>query len=209
MGLHEELDKLRAWIQRRIDVVDGAYDAILLDYGLCGNGTGGVRARGMPIVIPRARDLCTVHLGSYAAFPENFEHSLSASWSSVWYIERSATCLRTPDRADAIKDCPEHAYLLARFGEKNAGYVWDVWHPVGKGKKLRFIELAETEGLWYAKEMRERAATEARELTILHEDSRLLRALLAGDCDDDNFIVVPPGQAIVRECNMNRVLSTD
>jgi len=54
-GLHQTPDKMRLVIQEKIDEVNsGGFDYILLGYGLCGNGTLGIKARDIPVVIPKA-----------------------------------------------------------------------------------------------------------------------------------------------------------
>ena len=80
---HVNPDGLRKQIQDIIDGTPDKYDAILLGYGLCGNSTSGLRARSIPLVIPRAHDCCTVFLGSRAAFLEHFGLTPSAQWSSA------------------------------------------------------------------------------------------------------------------------------
>ena len=64
---HVNPDKLRGQIQTIIDSTPDHYDAILLGYGLCGNGTAGLKARSIPLIIPRAHDCCTIFLGSRQA----------------------------------------------------------------------------------------------------------------------------------------------
>ena len=54
---HENSAALRGLIQEKIDgASEGQYDAILLGYGLCGNGTVGLVARSTQLVLPRAHD---------------------------------------------------------------------------------------------------------------------------------------------------------
>ena len=68
---HDRSDNLRRIIQKKIDDCVGKnYDAILLVYGLCGNSTVGLKARDLPLVIPRAHDCCTLFLGSKDLFQE-------------------------------------------------------------------------------------------------------------------------------------------
>src|SRR5574340_867574 len=56
-GLHDNPDQLRATLQGMIDETDETQDeAIAFGYGLCSNGLAGLRARGIPLVIPRAHD---------------------------------------------------------------------------------------------------------------------------------------------------------
>lgn len=92
---HVNPHQLRREIQEAIDSTAEGYDAILLGYGLCGNSTAGLKARSIPLVIPRAHDCCTIFLGSREAFLEHFGQTPSAQWSSVCYFERLGDGTRT------------------------------------------------------------------------------------------------------------------
>jgi hypothetical protein len=221
LGLHETPEALRSRLQERIDAAElasalaaaspagGAYDAILLGYGLCGNGLVGVAARRLPIVLPRAHDCCTVLLGSRSAFLERFSESLSASWSSAGYIERGSTYFRASELGRSVGYGLEMEELAAQYGEENAAYIWETMHPQAKETKLRFIEMPETSGLGYAEAMRAKAAEEGKEFLLIPGDSRLLRALLAGGWDEGEFLVVPPGKSVVGVYDHELVISAE
>ena len=58
-------------VQRLIDESDnGSYDAILLGYGLCGNGTRGLKTARTPLVMMRGHDCISFLLGSGERFRE-------------------------------------------------------------------------------------------------------------------------------------------
>jgi hypothetical protein len=225
LGLHEKPELLRAALQERIDAVSAAsdaargtpvswggaagkvYDAILLGYGLCGNGLAGLEARSIPLVLPRAHDCCTILLGSRAAFLEHFGESLSASWSSAGYIERGTTYFRSSDMGKSVGYGLEYDDLVEKYGEENAAYVWDTVHPVIEETKLRFIETDETAGLGYAEKMRKQAADEGKEFILYRGSTRLLRALISGGWDEKEFLIVPPGCRIEPTYDHDRVVS--
>jgi len=204
LGLHESPEGLRLRLQDRIDEAvaasekaasSEAYEAILLGYGLCGNGLAGLEARSLPLVLARAHDCCTLLLGSRAAFLESFGDALSASWSSAGYIERGSTCFRASEVGRAAGLGLEYEELVARYGEENARYVRDAMHPAAE-REIRYIETPETEGLGYAEKMRAKAAEEGKEFLLLRGSSRLLRGLANGAWDDEEYLVVPPGMRI-------------
>jgi hypothetical protein len=209
LGLHETPGTLGPRLQERIDAAGGEYDAVLLCYGLCGNGTVGIRARDLPLVLPRAHDCCTILLGSRTAFLERFGSNLSASWSSAGYIERGSTYFRASELGRAIGHGLEYEELVAQYGEDNARYVWDTLHPELAEKELRFIEMPETEGLGYAELMRAKSVEEGKQLLLLRGDSRLLRALLAGDWSEEEFLVIPPGKRLVGVYDQDRVIAAE
>ena len=70
-GLHDlETLTMRDLVQKAIDAVvetDG-YEAILLGYARCNDGLVGVKARKIPLIIPRAHDCITFFFGSRAAY---------------------------------------------------------------------------------------------------------------------------------------------
>jgi len=203
LGLHERSEKLNQALQARIDAAaesqapgGEAYDAILLGYGLCGNGTLGLEARKIPIVMPRAHDCCTLLLGSRAEFLARFGDKLSSSWSSAGYIERGATYFRASELGETSGIGLEYAELVARYGEENAAYVWETLHPERVETELRFIETPETSCLGYTGVMAARAASEGKDFVRLQGSSRLLEALLAGSWDEEEFLVVRPGERV-------------
>jgi hypothetical protein len=223
LGLHERPELLRTALQERIDAVSAAsdaaagetsswggaaekkYDAILLGYGLCGNGLAGLQARSIPLVLPRAHDCCTLLLGSRAAFLEHFGDSLSASWSSAGYIERGTTYFRSSDMGKTVGYGIEYDELVEKYGEENAAFVWETMHPVIEEAQLRFIETEETAGLGYAELMRKRAAEEGKEFVLYKGSSRLLAALIAGGWEAEEFLVVPPGKKIEPSYDHDRI----
>lgn len=212
LGLHERPGTLRDSLQPRIDAACASsalggerYDAILLGYGLCGNGLAGIRAGSIPLVIARAHDCCTILLGSRAEFLARFGDSLSARWSSAGYIERGATYFRASALGEYSGIGLEYAELVEKYGEENATYVWETLHPEAKETELRYIEIPETAGLGHADTMRAQAQAEGKTFTLLPGSMRLLRALVAGNWDETEFLVVQPGEHIEATYDHERV----
>jgi hypothetical protein len=72
---------MRSRIQERIDKVDPAqYDAILLGYALCGDGTAEITARQIPIVLLRAHDCIGVFMGGSDLYLRYVSDHLGATW---------------------------------------------------------------------------------------------------------------------------------
>src|SRR5512141_1788232 len=65
-GLHDiGAEGMSSRLQAVVDRVEpGRYDAIILGYALCNNGTAGLKAGHTRIVIPRAHDCITLFFGS-------------------------------------------------------------------------------------------------------------------------------------------------
>jgi hypothetical protein len=212
LGLHENSGRLNEMVQARIDAADVAkapggepYDAILLGYGLCGNGIAGIHARSLPLVIARAHDCCTILLGSRAEFLARFGENLSASWSSVGYIERGSTYFRASEIGHATGIGTDYQSLVEQYGEENAAFVWETLHPKIEEKELRYVEVPETSGLGHAETMRARAAAEGKEFILIPGNMRLLRGLVAGGWDETEYLIVPPGKHVEPTWDHDRV----
>jgi hypothetical protein len=200
LGEHARPDCLRQAIQGRIDAAQQQakpYDAVLLLYGLCGNATIGLQARGTRLVIPRAHDCCTILLGSRERFRDHFEDNLSAPFSSVGYLERGSYYLRTDLGDGQIHYGDQYAALVDQYGEDNARYIWESMHPEGlqaDEMQAAFIEIPETSGLDGEARFRARCEAEGKSYHRLDGDLRLIRALIHGDWNPEEFLVIEPGQ---------------
>jgi len=203
IGEHVHSATLREQLQRRITAAEESpkkYDAILLLFGLCGNSTVGLRTSHTPLVMPRAHDCCTILLGSRERFREHFGANPSTPFSSVGYFERGEYFLRTvDDRTELTYEDPYKAYV-EQYGEENAKYIWEAMHPEGLGEaeaKVVFIGHPETAHLGAEARFRGKAEAEGKVCVTLEGSLRLIRALVNGEWNPDEFLVVSPGETTV------------
>jgi hypothetical protein len=200
LGEHVHSDRLRQTLQAKIDQAEEAakgYDAILLLYGLCGNATAGLHVRKTRLVLPRAHDCCTILLGSKERFQEHFQQDPSTPFSSIGYLERGEYFVRTDTGDGQIQYGDQFAALVEQYGEDNAKYVWENMHPQGtesENKRVVFIDIPETSSLGAEQRFRKKAEQENRHVERLQGDLTLIRRLLDGDWDAEDFLVVAPGQ---------------
>jgi len=209
LAAHENSDRLRAQVQDAIDRAEGkGYSAVLLGYGLCGNSLSGIAARSLPLVLPRAHDCCTILLGSTGAFVSEFGDNLSAPWSSCGYVERSADYMRRSDSGRDNGFGLSLAEMAEKYGEENAAYLWETLHPSIEDSVRRFIELEETEGLGRAAMVGADARRDGKDFKLIRGNSRLLRALVDGPWNDQDFLVVRPGEAVRPLYDQDRVVES-
>jgi len=172
-------------------------DAIVLLYGLCNNGVRGLHAP-VPIVIPRAHDCITLLLGSRARYDEHFQANPGTFYRSPGWIERDGDPDANPAsvtrRLGIIRD---YAALVEKYGKDNADYLMETmgnWF-----KNYRRLSLIDT-GVGPYEEYRRICRDEAKEKNLTYEelagDTVLIRKLLNGDWNEQDFLVLQPGQKI-------------
>lgn len=96
--LHQNPDRLRAYLQKTIDSLYNI-DTLLLPMGRCGNGTLGLRSERAKLVLPRCSDCIDLLLNGGARDHRAFY--LTAGW------------LDNPHSIDT-----EYHYAIERYGEK-------------------------------------------------------------------------------------------
>ena len=199
---HDLAECLRQEIQREIDGAnDEGYDAILLGYGLCGNATVELQARGIPLVIPRAHDCCTLFLGSRLKFKELFGDNPSQPFSSLGYMERGDQYSHSPALRKILGLDRTYEDYVLQYGEENARYIMETLSLTldltEHQQKVLYIEIPETHQPGAEEEFRQKAAADGKEFVPIRGDLSLLRNLLHGQWNEEDFLVVPPGETIV------------
>jgi hypothetical protein len=196
-GLHDRAGAaMRDELQRRIDAVPAdEYDVILLGYALCGNGLHGLRARSLPVVVPRAHDCITLLLGSRARYEEEFARNPGTYFRSTGWMERGQgleplVSIRTGAGASLEE-------LIARYGEDNGRYLFRELNSYQQSySRLAYIHTGLEPDPEFARQAREEAAARHWEFAEIRGSLRLFRQLLAGDWPEEDFLVAPPGARI-------------
>jgi hypothetical protein len=195
-GLHDHPRNLRIALQTQIDAIEaGAYDAILLAYGLCGLSTAHITARHTPLVLPRAHDCITLYLGSQERYQEEFEQHPGTYWYSVDYMERGGG---TALGAASLQDNEaQYEAWVRKFGQEAADdlvaemrrwsqhYTRAVFIDTGLGDTEHFEQMA-----------REKAEREGWIFERKQGNRRLMEMLLRGEWPEPEFLMVPPGYTI-------------
>ena len=215
MLAHVEPAKLKELIQDKIDgSINGTerkYDAIILGFGLCGNAVIGLTCP-IPMVIPRAHDCCTIHLGSKEGFIKAFGGILSARWCSTGYFERARLLVSGFSDLEQLanyKTSAEYMGYLDKYDEETADYLWETLHPKMETNESVYIKIDEFEYSnsleMYKSDMEDAGVT----LKIVDGDISFLKSLVDGEWDDERFLVVPPGKKIAGVYDMDQVMKAE
>jgi hypothetical protein len=211
-GSHDKSDFLRESIQSKIDASQNGirkYDAILLCYGLCGNGTVNLLSRNNQLVIPRAHDCCTIFLGSKKKFKKYFSDNPSLSFSSAGYLERGDSYVHNASISKFLGLDKTYEDYVNLYGKENAEFIIQTLNPAlikEKDNKVIYIETRETRYLGYAEKCKEKAQAENKEFILLKGSSRLIKNLVLGNWNAKEFLIVKPNQNTVGIYDHNKII---
>jgi hypothetical protein len=189
-GLHNDPPKLRQGLQGAIDRAEAGTDAeaIALGYGLCSRGVEGIVARRCLLVLPRAHDCITLLLGCRERYAAYVARHPGTYWYSPGWNRRHVP--PGPERYRLLREG-----YAAQFGEENADYLMEqeqAWFEhydraayVDQGVGPIEPDLEFT---------RECAAWLGWSFDHQKGDPGLIRTLLAGEWDEERFLVLSPGQ---------------
>jgi len=200
-GLHDlGCMGMRTRIQERIDAVDPAhYDAILLGYALCGNGTAEITARQIPIVLLRAHDCIGVLMGGSDLYLRYVSDHQGVYFRSPGWLERGENLdqlsLEQTRRQSGVGYTREE--LIEKYGEDNGGYLWEQFTRYTKVyRELTYIRTGVEPDDSLEQQARQEAASRGWSFDVVNGSLRIFERLVNGDWDDD-FLVVPPGWRVV------------
>jgi ADP-ribose pyrophosphatase YjhB (NUDIX family) len=197
-GLHDlGGPAMRARLQEMADGVDPTqYEAVLLGYALCGNGVAGLVSRALPLVIPRAHDCIALLMGSRERYWAYFENNPGVYFRSTGWLERGenleqATLTVVRDKTGVGYTLEE---LISRYGEDNGSYLFEQFNGYQRNyRQLAYIATGLEPDGRFERQAREEAARRGWKFDMLRGDLRLFERLVAGDWDEADFLVVPPG----------------
>jgi hypothetical protein len=201
--MFQELDKV-------LDAVEPSeYDAVLLGYALCNGGIAGLSPRGKaPLVVPRAHDCITLFLGDKNKYEEYFFSHPGVYFKTVGWLERGdhlvQNYLHPPDINDdspCIYDPRTEQYITFRqmvkkYGETNARYIWEQLVATPHYQQITFIETGIEPNEQFLQQAKREAAERNWIFETIRGDLRLLQNLVNGNWNEEDFLIVQPGQKI-------------
>ena len=198
-GLHDlKQEGMVPRLQGEINYADETkYDGILLGYGLCNNGIIGIRANKLKIVVPRAHDCITLFLGSKERYEEYFAKNPGTYFETTGWIERDRVNLENvSESVNRQLGAATYEEYAKKYGEENAKYLIEIIGDWTKNyRKYAYIEM-DRRLPQYEEEVKTRAKEKGWEYERLEGNLRLLRKLIDGEWDDEDFLIVKPGEKI-------------
>jgi len=209
-GLHDLGGKaMTAKLQECVDRVPAeGYDAIVLGYGLCGNGLHGIEARHTVIVAPRMHDCIGLLMGSRQRYEAYFREHSGSYYRSTGWLERGVDLLQlAPYHSGTSTNLAE---LIAKYGDDNGRYLYEELTRFQSAyRTLTFIETGlECDGR-FEEQARREATGKGWEFEKVAGDLRLLHRLVNGDWAGDDFLVGRPGQRIEAQFDGNIVRAVE
>jgi hypothetical protein len=192
-GLHNEPDRLREELQRRIDRVESETDAevIVLVYGLCSRGVEGVRTTRCRLVVPRAHDCITLLLGSRQRYAQYVAAHPGTYWYSPGWNRHHLP--PGPQRYAKLRE-----QYVEKFGEDNADFLMESeQHWFSTYSRATYVHLTIGDSEADRQHTRDCAKWLGWAYDEQTGDPALLEALLHGPWSDDDFLMLEPGQALL------------
>ena len=202
-GLHdlESRDMCRR-IQRLVDGTDPeVYFGIALGFALCNNGLVGLKAERIPVAVPRAHDCITLFLGSKERYRDYFDGNPGTYFVTTGWQERDGTNKENVAEDSVMHQMGlDHSYeeYVRKYGEDNAKYLLET---LGDGLqnycRYAYIDVGLPGDVSYVSETEEKAKNRGWSFVRLEGDLSLMQNLVDGRWDEEDFVVLAPGERLV------------
>ncbi|MBD3175377.1 MAG: DUF1638 domain-containing protein [Armatimonadia bacterium] len=191
-GLHNEPDRLRAEVSEAVLRAPDEAEATLLGYGLCSNGIQGIAAHKHPLVVPRAHDCVTLFLGSRGRYQEYYDRNPGTYWYTPGWIATG-----TQPSEERYRQARQ-AYV-EQYGEENADYLMEMTEGgwTKHYQNAAYVNLGIGDPKADIEFTKECADFFGWSCDVIQGDPSLLLKFLGGEWDEEDFLVVQPGESII------------
>ncbi len=212
-GYHSAPDVLRRTLQEEIDAVESGrdshtnelggigeepspylpedFDAILIGYGLCSNGVVGLRSKRHRLVIPRGHDCITLFLGSKERYARCFQDWPGCFWYTASWIENSSM------PCEAAQKRQVEYYREKGYDEDDLDYFLESMNDWTKTyRNAAYIRMPFFDKAEYQEFTRDAARFYGWDYNLVDGEMGLLERFIAGDWNEEDFLVVPPGKTV-------------
>lgn len=188
----------------------GGPDAVILLYGLCNNGIGGLRAP-VPLVVPRAHDCITLLLGSRQRYEAYFAANPATFYRSAGWLERDSDPNANPASVTSrLGITQDYAKLVEEYGEDNAEFLMETMGNWMKHyRRLALIDTGVGPIETYRRQCREQAEKEGWAFEEVAGDTTLIERLFDGRWDAAEVLVLAPGTRIAISNDGDLIRATD
>ena len=210
-GYHTEPELLHKLLQEEIDAIEEGtdphsyrirarkgeedpkdFDAILLGYGLCSNAVAGIRARKHRLVIPRAHDCITLFLGSKERYASCFKEIPGCYWYTASWIENGG--VPGKERYERMKE----RYEEMGYDEETVEYLIEALDGLKNYHNAAFVRMPFGDNDRYSAQTKESAEYLGWDYHELTGDLNLLERFVAGDWNEEDFLILKPGETAVQ-----------
>jgi hypothetical protein len=198
-GLHDiGAERMSARLQEKIDEVDPeVYDATLLGYALCNNGTAGLVATRTKLVVPRAHDCITFFMGSRERYKSYFDAHPGTYFRTTGWSERGEAGEEDGSIHDQLGTNSTWQEYVEKYGEDNAKYIMESlggWRKVYT--QMTYIDMGLPPDEVHAEAARGEADDNGWTFDHITGDWTLLEKMFRCDWTPDDFLVLEKGQAV-------------
>jgi hypothetical protein len=199
IGLHEQPGALlRAALQEEINTApEDDYDAVGLGYGLCNRGLVGLKARGLPVIIPRAHDCLGLLLGSSRRYLAELEKEPGTYFQSAGWIEHLPADRAIRPLAAGGEMSAKKEEFIAKYGEEAAQFLMAEYAKFTQHyKRLAFIQTPVARLDERERKAEEIARQQGWKFEKLPGDIGWLCRLVDGEWDEKEFLVLKPHEQV-------------
>ena len=191
-GLHNNPEAMRERLQSVVSQIEGKhnFDYLVFGYGLCSRGIEGLWSQKTPMVFARAHDCLTFLLGGRKRQGEIYQEHPDAYWFSPGWIETG-----TQPSKERIERSLK--ILTDQYGEEKAKILLpelETW--LRNYHKAIYIDLGVGPRRKYLAYTKKCAQELGWQMIQLPGDPTLVKNLLFGNWDKENFLVAPPKERL-------------